>query len=128
MVMYFPRYRYLIGSNLALCFAVVIKYLGMYMTMCLILSCAKEAMYIVLVGVTKVRLLNESRFKEHQMSLVVSLVTQRHCALVLHFFILFFFQVYLNVIFYYDVCCTSRIRLVFAVQRNFEIKKTIRRF
>ena len=27
------------------CFAVVIKYLGNYLTICLILSCAKEAIY-----------------------------------------------------------------------------------
>ena len=39
----FPRY--LIGSILTACFAVVIKYLGKYLTICLILSCAKEAMY-----------------------------------------------------------------------------------
>ena len=41
--MYFPRY--LIGSILTVCFAVVIKYLGKYLTICLILSCAKEAIY-----------------------------------------------------------------------------------
>ena len=41
--MYFPRY--LIGSVLTACFAVVIKYLGKYLTICLILSCAKEAIY-----------------------------------------------------------------------------------
>ena len=39
----FPRY--LIGSILTACFAVVIKYLGKYLTICLILSCAKEAIY-----------------------------------------------------------------------------------
>ena len=37
--------RYLIGSILTACFAVVIKYLGKYLTICLILSCAKEAIY-----------------------------------------------------------------------------------
>ena len=41
--MYFPRY--LIGSILTACFAVVIKYLEKCLTMCLILSCAKEAIY-----------------------------------------------------------------------------------
>ena len=41
--MYFPRYW--IGSILTACFAVVIKYLGKYLTICLILSCAKEAIY-----------------------------------------------------------------------------------
>ena len=41
--MYFRRY--LIGSILTAYFAVVIKYLGKYLTMCLILSCAKEAIY-----------------------------------------------------------------------------------
>ena len=40
---YFPRY--LIGSILTACFAVVIKYLGKYLTICLILSDAKEAIY-----------------------------------------------------------------------------------
>ena len=39
----FPRY--LIGSILTACFAVVIKYLGKYLTICLIISCAKEAIY-----------------------------------------------------------------------------------
>ena len=42
--MYFPRY--LIGSILTVCFAVVIKYLGKYLTICIILSYAKEAIYI----------------------------------------------------------------------------------
>ena len=37
--------RYLIGSILTACFAVEIKYLGNYLTICLILSCAKEAIY-----------------------------------------------------------------------------------
>ena len=41
MVIYFPRY--LIGSILTTCFAVVIKILGKYMPMCLTLSCAKGA-------------------------------------------------------------------------------------
>ena len=41
---YFPRY--LLGSTLTACFAVVIKYLGKYLTICLILSCAKEAIYM----------------------------------------------------------------------------------
>ena len=41
--MYSPRY--LIGSILTAYFAVVIKYLGKYLTICLILSCAKEAIY-----------------------------------------------------------------------------------
>ena len=41
--MYFPRY--LIGSILTACFAVLIKYLGKYLTICLILSYAKEAIY-----------------------------------------------------------------------------------
>ena len=41
--MYFPTY--LIGSILTACFAVVIKYLVKYLTICLILSCAKEAIY-----------------------------------------------------------------------------------
>ena len=36
---------YLIGSILTACFTVVIKYLGKYLTICLILSCAKEATY-----------------------------------------------------------------------------------
>ena len=44
MAMYFPKY--LIGFPLAARFAVEIKYLGKYMTMCLILLCAKEAIYI----------------------------------------------------------------------------------
>ena len=44
MAIYFPRY--LIGSTLAACFAVEIKYLGKYMTMCLILLHAKEAIYM----------------------------------------------------------------------------------
>ena len=43
MGMYFPGY--VIGSTLTSCFAVVIKYLGKYLTICLILSCAKEAIY-----------------------------------------------------------------------------------
>ena len=38
--MYFPRY--LLGSILTAFFAVVIKYLGKYLTIRLILSCAKE--------------------------------------------------------------------------------------
>ena len=42
--MYFPRY--LLGSMLTAFFAVVIKYLGKYLTICLILSCAKEAIYM----------------------------------------------------------------------------------
>ena len=42
--MYFPRY--LIGSVLTACFAVVIKYLEKCLTICLVLSCAKEAIYI----------------------------------------------------------------------------------
>ena len=41
--MYFPRY--LIGSILNAYFAVIVKYLGKYLTICLILSCAKEAIY-----------------------------------------------------------------------------------
>ena len=41
---YFPRY--LLGSILTACFAVVIRYLGKYLTICLILSCAKEAIYM----------------------------------------------------------------------------------
>ena len=41
--MYFPRY--LIGSILTACFAVIIKYLGKYLTICLILSYVKEAIY-----------------------------------------------------------------------------------
>ena len=41
--MYFPRY--VIGSILTACFDVAIKYLGKYLTICLILSCAKEALY-----------------------------------------------------------------------------------
>ena len=41
--MYLPRY--LIGSILTSCFAVKIKYLGKYLTVCLILSRAKEAIY-----------------------------------------------------------------------------------
>ena len=44
MVMHFLRY--LIGSTLAACFAVVIKYLGKYTAMCLILLCVKEAIYM----------------------------------------------------------------------------------
>ena len=36
---------YLIGSILIACFTVVIKYLGKCLTICLILSCAKEATY-----------------------------------------------------------------------------------
>ena len=39
--MYIPRY--LIGSVLTACFAVVIKYLGKYLTICLIRPCAIEA-------------------------------------------------------------------------------------
>ena len=39
MAMYFPRY--LIGSTFAACFAVVIKYLRKYITMCLSLSSSK---------------------------------------------------------------------------------------
>ena len=42
--MYFPRY--LLGSILTAFFAVVIKYLGKYLTIRLILSCAKEAIYM----------------------------------------------------------------------------------
>ena len=42
--MYFPRY--LIGSVLTACFAVVIKHFGKCLTICLILSCAKEAIYM----------------------------------------------------------------------------------
>ena len=42
--MYFPRY--LLGSILTACFTIAIKYLGKYLTISLILSCAKEAMYI----------------------------------------------------------------------------------
>ena len=41
--MYFPRY--LISSILTACFAVVIEYLGKYLTICLIISIAKEAIY-----------------------------------------------------------------------------------
>ena len=41
--MYFPRY--LIGSILTACVAVVIKYLGKYLTIIRILSYAKEAIY-----------------------------------------------------------------------------------
>ena len=41
---YFPRY--FLGSVLTACFAVVIKYLGKYLTICLIFSCAKKAIYI----------------------------------------------------------------------------------
>ena len=41
--MYFPRY--LIGSILNAYFAVIVKYLGKYLTICLILSCAKEDIY-----------------------------------------------------------------------------------
>ena len=40
---YFPRY--LIGSILTECFAVSIKYLGKDLSICLILSYAKEAIY-----------------------------------------------------------------------------------
>ena len=43
MGLYFPRY--FIGSILTACFAVVIKYLEMYLTICLILSYANEAIY-----------------------------------------------------------------------------------
>ena len=42
--MYFPRY--LLGSILTACFAIVIKHIGKYLTICLILSCAKEAIYM----------------------------------------------------------------------------------
>ena len=38
--------RYLLGSILTAFFAIVIKYLGKYLTICLILSCAKEAIYM----------------------------------------------------------------------------------
>ena len=41
---YFPKY--LLGSILTACFAVVIKCLGKYLTICLMLSCAKEAIYM----------------------------------------------------------------------------------
>ena len=41
--MYFPRY--LIGSILTASVAVIIKYLGKYLTICLILSCVNEAIY-----------------------------------------------------------------------------------
>ena len=41
--MYFRKN--LIGSILTAYFAVVIKYLGKYLTICLSLSCAKEAIY-----------------------------------------------------------------------------------
>ena len=41
---YFPRY--LLGSILNACFAVIIKYLGKYSTIRLILSCAKKAIYM----------------------------------------------------------------------------------
>ena len=44
MVMYCPRY--FMGSTLTACFAIVIKYLGKNMTMCLIILCAKEAIYM----------------------------------------------------------------------------------
>ena len=44
MVMYFPRY--LIASTTTTCFAVVMKFLGKYMLMYLIVSCAKEATYM----------------------------------------------------------------------------------
>ena len=42
--MFFPRY--LIGSTLSACFAVVTEYLEKHMAMCLILSYAKEAIYM----------------------------------------------------------------------------------
>ena len=42
--MYFPRY--LLGSILTACFGVIIKYLGKYLTICLILSCAKQTIYM----------------------------------------------------------------------------------
>ena len=38
--MYFPRC--VLGSILTTCFAVVIKYLGKYLTICVILSCATQ--------------------------------------------------------------------------------------
>ena len=41
--MYFSRY--LIGSILIASFAVIIKYLEKYLTMCQILSCVNEAIY-----------------------------------------------------------------------------------
>ena len=41
--MYFPRY--LIGSILTANIAMIIKYLGKYLTICLILSCVNEAIY-----------------------------------------------------------------------------------
>ena len=44
IAMYFPRY--LFGSILTEFFALVIKYLGKYLTIRLTLSCAKEAIYM----------------------------------------------------------------------------------
>ena len=41
--MFFPRY--LIGSILIANFAVIIKYLGKYLTICQMLSCVNEAIY-----------------------------------------------------------------------------------
>ena len=41
---YFPRFDW---SYLAVYFAVVIKYLAKYLTICLLLSCAKEAIALV---------------------------------------------------------------------------------
>ena len=43
MVMYFPRYRYLIALTMTMCFAVVMEFLGKSMPMYLIVSYAKEA-------------------------------------------------------------------------------------
>ena len=42
--MYFLRY--LIGSIFTAFFTIVTKYLGNYLTICLIHSCAKEAIYV----------------------------------------------------------------------------------
>ena len=42
--MYFPRY--LLGTILTACFAIAIKYQGKYLTISLILSCAKKAIYM----------------------------------------------------------------------------------
>ena len=42
--MYFPRY--LLGSILTACFGVIINYLGKYLTICLILSCAKQTIFM----------------------------------------------------------------------------------
>ena len=44
MVMYI--HRYLIGSTMTTCSAVVMNFLGKYMTMCLILSFAEGAMHM----------------------------------------------------------------------------------